>query len=236
MRTDAIIVAAGKGQRMGGRVRKQFMSLDGLPLLLYTLKVFEEFEGIDHVHLVLNREDFEYCMEELIQKYGIGKVFQLVPGGKRRQDSVWNGLKAIEGRCDMVIVHDGVRPFVSFDILRRLMAAMKKAQAVITAIPALDTVKRVDGRGYVAETLPRNALFHIQTPQGFRYEVITEAYRRALKEGIQGTDDAYFVERMGIRVRAIEGSPFNIKVTTPEDIALAHYILQEGKFSWRTPT
>jgi 2-C-methyl-D-erythritol 4-phosphate cytidylyltransferase len=236
MRTDAIIVAAGKGQRMGGRVRKQFMSLDGLPLLLYTLKVFEEFEGIDHVHLVLNREDFEYCMEELIQKYGIGKVFQLVPGGKRRQDSVWNGLKAIEGRCDMVIVHDGVRPFVSFDILRRLMAAMKKAQAVITAIPALDTVKRVDGRGYVAETLPRNALFLIQTPQGFRYEVITEAYRRALKEGIQGTDDAYFVERMGIRVRAIEGSPFNIKVTTPEDIALAHYILQEGKFAWRTPT
>ena len=233
MKTVALILAAGKGQRMRGRVKKQFIPLKGMPLLFYTLKAFEEFEGIEHMYLVLDEGDFEYCKGEIIQKYGITKVSQLVPGGERRQDSVWNGLKAMEGHCDMVIVHDGVRPFVSPDILKRLMAAMKDVQAVVTAIPAQDTIKRVDGSGNVVDTLQRNALFHIQTPQGFRYGIIKEAYKKALREGIQGTDDAYFVERMGIRVKVIEGSYFNIKITTPEDIALAHYVLRSGKFASR---
>ncbi len=233
MKTGALIAAAGKGQRMRGRVKKQFIPLKGMPLLFYALKTFEEFEGIESMYLVLDKGDFEYCMGEIIQKYGIRKVSQLVPGGERRQDSVWNGLKAMEGYCDMVIVHDGVRPFVSPEILKRLMAAMEDAQAVVTAVPALDTIKRVDGMGIVLDTLQRNTLFHIQTPQGFRYDLIKEAYTRALKEGILGTDDAYFVERMGIPVKVIEGSPFNIKITTPEDIVLAHYILQEGKFARR---
>lgn len=235
MKTDALIAAAGKGQRMGGRVRKQFISLRGMPLLYYALKPFEEFEGIEHMYLVLDEGDFDYCKREIIQKYGIKKVVQLVPGGDRRQDSVWNGLTAMEGHCDVVIVHDGVRPFVSPGILNRLMAAMKDVQAVVTAIPARDTIKRVDGRGNVLDTLQRNTLFHIQTPQGFRYEVIKEAYKRAFKEGIRGTDDAYFVERMGIQVKVVEGSYFNIKITTPEDIAMAHYILEAGKFDWGVP-
>lgn len=234
MKTDALIVAAGKSQRMRKRVKKQFISLKGIPLLFYTLKAFEEFDGVENMYLVLDEGDFEYCMGEIIQKYGIRKVSRLVPGGERRQDSVWNGLKAMEGHCDMVIVHDGVRPFVSPEILKRLTAAMKDAQAVVTAIPALDTIKRVDGTGIVVNTLQRNTLFHIQTPQGFRYALIQEAYETALKEGIQGTDDAYFVERMGMPVKVIEGSSFNIKITTPEDISLAHYILQEGKAAWRT--
>ncbi|UCD70757.1 MAG: 2-C-methyl-D-erythritol 4-phosphate cytidylyltransferase [Syntrophobacterales bacterium] len=233
MKTDALIAAGGKGQRMGGRMKKQFISLKGMPLLFYTLKAFEEFEGIEQVCLVLDEGDFEYCRGEIIQKYGITKVSQLVRGGERRQDSVWNGLKAMEGHCDTVIIHDGVRPFVSPDMLKRLMAAMEDVQAVVTAIPAQDTIKRVDGGGNVVDTLQRNTLFHIQTPQGFRYSVIKDAYQKALKEGIEGTDDASFVERMGIRVKVIEGSPFNIKITTPEDIALAHYILKEGKFAWR---
>lgn len=235
MKTDILIAAAGKGQRMGGRVKKQFISLRGMPLLCYALKAFEEFGGIEHMYLVLDEGDFDYCKREIIQKYGIKKVVQLVPGGDRRQDSVWNGLKAMEGHCDMVIVHDGVRPFISPGILNRLMAAMKDVQAVVPAVPARDTIKRVDGRGNVLDTLQRNTLFHIQTPQGFRYEVIKEAYKRAFKEEIRGTDDAYFVERMGIQVKVVEGSYFNIKITTPEDIALAHYILQAGKFDWRVP-
>jgi 2-C-methyl-D-erythritol 4-phosphate cytidylyltransferase len=235
MRTDALIAAAGKGRRMGGKVKKQFISLGGMPLLLYTLKAFEEFEGIEHIHLVLDGGDFEYCRREIIQKYGIKKVIQLVPGGDRRQDSVWNGLKAMEGHCDTVIVHDGVRPFVSAGIFTRLLEAMEDVQAVVTAIPAQDTIKRVDGSGNVLDTLQRNTLFHIQTPQGFRYDVITEAYKRAIEEGIWGTDDAYFVERMGIQVKVIEGSSFNIKITTPEDIALAHCILKAGNFDWRIP-
>jgi 2-C-methyl-D-erythritol 4-phosphate cytidylyltransferase len=235
MRTDALIAAAGKGRRMGGKVKKQFISLGGMPLLLYTLKAFEEFEGIEHIYLVLDGGDFEYCRREIIQKYGIKKVIQLVPGGDRRQDSVWNGLKAMEGRCDTVIVHDGVRPFVSAGIFTRLLEAMEDVQAVVTAIPAQDTIKRVDGSGNVLDTLQRNTLFHIQTPQGFRYDVIMEAYKRAIEEGIWGTDDAYFVERMGIQVKVIEGSSFNIKITTPEDIALAHCILKAGNFDWRIP-
>lgn len=234
MKTVALIVAAGKGERMRGRVKKQFIPLKGMPLLYYTLKAFEEFEGIENMYLVLDEGDFEYCAREIIQKYGIKKVSQFVPGGERRQDSVWNGLKAMEGRCHMVIVHDGVRPFVSPEILKRLTAAMIDAQAVVTAIPALDTIKRVDGTGIVVDTLQRNTLFHVQTPQGFRFDLIQEAYERALREGIQGTDDAYFVERMGMPVKVVEGSSFNIKITTPEDIALAHYILQEGKVAWRT--
>ena len=231
MKTDALIAAAGKGQRMGGKMKKQFITLNGKPLLLYTLKAFEEFVGIEHMYLVLDEGDFEYCKGEIIQKYGITKVSQLIPGGERRQDSVWNGLKAMEGHCDMVIIHDGARPFVSPDILKRLMKAMKDVQAVVTAIPARDTIKRVDERGNVVDTLRRNTLFHIQTPQGFRYDVIKEAYKKALKEGIQGTDDAYFVERMGMRVKVIEGSSFNIKITTPEDIALAHSLLRSWKFA-----
>ena len=234
MKTVALIVAAGKGERMRGRVKKQFIPLKGMPLLYYTLKAFEEFEGIENMYLVLDEADFEYCAREIIQKYGIKKVSQFVPGGERRQDSVWNGLKAMEGRCHMVIVHDGVRPFVSPEILKRLTAAMIDAQAVVTAIPALDTIKRVDGTGIVVDTLQRNTLFHVQTPQGFRFDLIQEAYERALREGIQGTDDAYFVERMGMPVKVVEGSSFNIKITMPEDIALAHYILQEGKVAWRT--
>ena len=234
MKTVALIVAAGKGERMRGRVKKQFIPLKGMPLLYYTLKAFEEFEGIENMYLVLDEGDFEYCAREIIQKYGIKKVSQIVPGGERRQDSVWNGLKAMEGRCHMVIVHDGVRPFVSPEILKRLTAAMIDAQAVVTAIPALDTIKRVDGTGIVVDTLQRNTLFHVQTPQGFRFDLIQEAYERALREGIQGTDDAYFVERMGMPVKVVEGSSFNIKITMPEDIALAHYILQERKVAWRT--
>ncbi len=234
MKTGALIVAAGKGERMRGRVKKQFIPLKGMPLLYYTLKAFEEFEGIENIYLVLDEGDFEYCAREIIQKYGIKKVSQFVPGGERRQDSVWNGLKAMEGRCHMVIVHDGVRPFVSPEILKRLTAAMIDAQAVVTAIPALDTIKRIDGTGIVVDTLQRNTLFHVQTPQGFRFDLILEAYEKALREGIQGTDDAYFVERMGVPVKVVEGSSFNIKITTPEDIALAHYILQEGKVAWRT--
>jgi 2-C-methyl-D-erythritol 4-phosphate cytidylyltransferase len=233
MKTSALIAAAGRGQRMGGRVKKQFISLGGVPLLLYALRAFEDFRGIEHIYLVLDEGDFEYCHREIIQKHGIEKVAQLVPGGNRRQDSVWNGLKAMEGRCDMVMVHDGVRPFVSSDILERLMAAMRDFQAVVTGVPARDTIKRVDGRGTILDTLKREALFHIQTPQGFRYDIIKEAYERALKERMEGTDDAYFVERMGIQVRVIEGSPFNIKITTREDIDLAQSILRAGKFHWR---
>ena len=229
--TDALIVAAGEGQRMGGKVKKQFIPLNGVPLILYALKAFEEFRDIRHIYLVLEEVDFDYCMKEIVEKHGIRKVPRLIPGGDRRQDSVWNGLQAIEGHCDIVIVHDGVRPFVSSDILTRLMAAMKTAQAVITGVPAFDTVKRVDERGNVIDTLQRDTLFYIQTPQGFRYDVLREAYRRAMGEGIQGTDDAYFVERMGIEVKVIEGSPLNIKITIPEDITLAHFILQENKLS-----
>jgi 2-C-methyl-D-erythritol 4-phosphate cytidylyltransferase len=235
MKTDALITAAGKGRRMGEKMKKQFISLGGIPLLLYTLKAFEEFEGIEHIHLVLDGGDFEYCRREIIQRYGVKKVIQLVPGGDRRQDSVWNGLKAMEGHCDTVIIHDGVRPFVSAAILKRLLAAMEDVQAVVTAIPAQDTIKRVDRSGNVLDTLRRNTLFHIQTPQGFRYDVITEAYKRAIEEEIWGTDDAYFVERMGVQVKVIEGSSFNIKITTPEDIALAHSILKAGNFDWRIP-
>ena len=225
--TSALIVAAGSGKRIGGELEKQFLSLCDFPLLKHTLKVFEDCVHVDQILLVVSRERIEYCKREILNKFGFKKVLELVPGGERRQDSVYNGLKRLnEG---IVLVHDGVRPLLDPKLLIKVIRECEKYHAVIPVIRIGNTVKRVNGT-FVQETMDREKIRFAQTPQCFQYSLIRKAYDRAYKEGFKATDDASLVERLGVRVKTIEGSHENIKVTTKSDLLFAESVLK-GRFS-----
>jgi len=214
----AIIVAAGIGKRMKSEVPKQFLSLKGKPILAHTLSCFQKAVVVDQIILVVNPNWQEESRQ--IASF-FNKVVHIVAGGKRRQDSVWAGLQAVEE--GIVLVHDGVRPFVTPALIERVVKATKKWGAVVPALPAKETVKWVE-ESVVKKTLPREFIYLVQTPQGFRYELLKEAYLRlGDKENV--TDDASLVERLGIKVCVIAGEPFNLKITTPEDLKWAEMIL-----------
>ena len=226
MRTIAIIPAAGFGVRMKANIPKQFLKLDGKPILSITLEKFNSCPLVDGIILAVPADDIDFCTKEIVVKYNLNKVIKIVAGGKRRQDSVRSGIKAIEGECDHVLIHDGVRPFVAIETINRSIEAIKNERAVITAIPAKDTVKEVDEKGYVAKTHDRRLLWLIQTPQVFRYDDIRNAHQKAETEGWdEMTDDAMLMEKLGIPVKVVEGSEDNIKVTTPHDLEYAELIL-----------
>jgi len=229
----AIILAAGSGKRMKSDVKKQYIALLGKPLIYYSLKAFEE-SFIDEIVLVVSPGDIEYCQSEIVDKYGFKKVVHIVEGGKERYNSVFNGIKAA-GECDYIFIHDGARAFVDADILGRCLEAVKESRACVAGMPAKDTIKLADGEGFVKETLNRNLLWTIQTPQVFEKSLIEECYQQLidseeqlLAKGIAITDDTMAVETFSeVKVRLVEGSYNNIKVTTPEDIALGEAILGE---------
>jgi 2-C-methyl-D-erythritol 4-phosphate cytidylyltransferase len=226
VKTAAIITAAGAGIRMGGDQAKQFMELDGRPLLAVTLERFERSPDIEGIVLVVPRGKVDDCRDQIVRKYNLTKVVKVVAGGKRRQDSVRLGLEATKGHYPFVLIHDGVRPLVSPDLISRIVRAMNQYRAVIPALAARETIKEADRAGLVVKTHDRRALWLVQTPQAFRYEDILEAHRRALKEHWEEmTDDALLVERTGIPVQIIEGSEENIKITTPRDLELARFLI-----------
>jgi 2-C-methyl-D-erythritol 4-phosphate cytidylyltransferase len=228
MKTAAIITAAGAGIRMGADQAKQFMDLDGRPLLAVTLERFDRSPDIDGILLVVPPGRVDYCRKEMVKKYDFAKVERVLAGGERRQDSVRLGLEATEGRYPLVLIHDGVRPFVPLDLISRVVAAMNEYRAVVPALPARETIKESDSAGLVARTHDRRALWLVQTPQAFRYGDILEAHHRALKENWEEmTDDALLVERTGVPVKIIEGSEENIKITTPRDLELARFLLRK---------
>lgn len=230
MRTIAIIPAAGFGVRMKAEIPKQFLKLDGKPILVVTLEKFNSCSLVDGIILVVPADDVDFCKKEIVEKYRLNKVLKITAGGKRRQDSVRAGIKAIEGGCDCVLIHDGVRPFVNPETIKKSIEAIKDERAVITAVPAKDTVKRVDESGYVAETYERRLLWLIQTPQAFRYDDILNAHIRAETEAWdEVTDDAILMEKLGIPVKIVQGSEENIKVTTPHDLEYAEFLLGKGK-------
>ncbi len=250
MKADAIIVSAGKGRRfaegkakgseygstrpvrgsMGiDRGKKQFHLLAGKPLLAYTLDKFEACPLIRSVILVVGQEDMDHCLEEIVERYGYQKVSQIVPGGKRRQDSVRKGIDALSGDVDVVVIHDGVRPFVTRELIEESIHSAFRFEAALVAMPVKDTIKIVHADGTVVKTLDRESLWQIQTPQAFRVNLIKEAHRRATEEGFVGTDDASLVERLGVKVHVIPGSYSNLKITTPEDLILAEFFLQTRK-------
>lgn len=230
MKTIAIIPAAGFGVRMNAKIPKQFLELDGKPILAVTLEKFNRCSLVDGIIIVVPADDVEFCIKEIVEKFGIDKAVKVTAGGKRRQDSVRAGIKAIEGRCDYVLVHDGVRPFIKIGTIEDTIGALKNERAVITAIPAKDTVKRVEGEGYVAKTYERKLLWLVQTPQAFRYDDIYNAHMKAEAEKWdEVTDDAVLMEKLGIPVKVVLGSEENIKVTTPHDLEYAGFLLQKGK-------
>lgn len=225
MRTIAIILAGGKGKRMGTPTNKQFLLLDNKPLIAHTLQVFEECRQIDGIYLVANQKDLSAMQEEIIERYKFQKVLKIVIGGRLRQDSVRNGLEAIDSPCDIVVIHDGARPFVSPSFIEKGISLMEMHDAIIPALPVKDTIKVVTKEGFVSKTLDRDSLWYVQTPQTFKYELILKAYRDGQAKRLYGYDDATFLEHMGKKVKVIEGSPYNIKITTPEDLVIAQGML-----------
>jgi len=226
MKADAVIVSAGKGVRFMEGQKKQFYSLGGKPILTHTLDKFETSPLIRSILLVVSQEDMDYCLKEVTEKYKFEKVSQIIPGGKRRQESVKNGIDALPKDTDIVAIHDGVRPFVTKTMIEDSVRSAVRYGAVILAMPVKDTIKMSNPDGTVLKTLDRESLWQIQTPQTFQASVIKEAYRRATEDGFIGTDDASLVERLGVKVHILPGSYTNIKITTPEDLLLANLFLK----------
>ena len=224
----AIILAAGQGKRMGGQVRKQFMELQGKPLLYYSLHCFQESGLIDEILLVTGKDQIEYCIKNVVERYGFSKVVKIVAGGEQRYDSVYEGLKAC-GDSEYVFIHDGARPFVTEEILQRGYEAARKYGTGIAGVLSKDTVKIVDGKKNVIETPLRDRVWIVQTPQIFEYNLVRCAYDRLQlfdKTGI--TDDAMVAEEMGNHtVHMVPGDYTNIKITTPDDLDVAAQFMQK---------
>ena len=228
MKADAIIVSAGKGQRFMEGKKKQFFLLADKPILAHTLDKFENCPLIDSILLVVGQEDMDYCLKEIIEKNRYRKISQIVPGGKRRQDSVKNGMDALSRDANIVVIHDGVRPFVTRGMIEDSIHSAQRFGAVVLAMPVKETIKIANADGTVLKTLDRESLWQIQTPQTFQAHVIKEAYQKATENGFVGTDDASLVERLGMKVHILPGSYTNIKITTPEDLILANLFLRMG--------
>jgi 2-C-methyl-D-erythritol 4-phosphate cytidylyltransferase len=228
MKTAAVIVSAGKGHRLPGEKKKQFLSLEGKPILCHTLDPFEACPSIDFIHLVVGREDMTYTLREIVEAYGYRKISQIVPGGKLRQESVKNGIDTLSSEVDIVAIHDGVRPFVTQRMIEESIQGARQFKAVVLAMPVKETIKRVGPDRTVLKTLDRESLWQIQTPQTFQLDLIRQALHKATEDGFIGTDDASLVERIGGKVHILPGSYTNIKITTPEDLILGHLILKMG--------
>ena len=227
----AIILAAGKGSRMKSDIQKQYLLIKDRPVLYYSLKAFED-SFIDEIVLVTGAEEISYCRDEIVKKYAFTKVTKIVAGGKERYHSVYAGLQAIED-CDYVFIHDGARPFVTEQILTRAYETVKKEHACVVGMPVKDTIKLADESGYAADTPRRDLLWIVQTPQVFSFSLIKEAYtvflkqeQELLSQGIKMTDDAMVAEMFSDKkIRLVEGSYENIKITTPEDLRIAEALL-----------
>lgn len=229
----AIVLAAGSGTRMGSPVKKQYMELCGLPVVVHSLRQFEENPQIYSVVLVTGKEDLQYALSMSL-KYELHKVKNIVEGGDMRFRSVYNGLRAVDPDTDYLLIHDGARPMLSQELIDRCCREVAIAKACVAAVPVKDTIKRADKEGFAAETLDRSALYSVQTPQAFSYPLFVEAYRKLLHtiqeyhpDVSKITDDAMIVEGMTDRkIRLIPGDYRNIKITTPEDMLVAEAFLQ----------
>ena len=227
MRVATIIPAAGMGLRMRSQISKPYLLLAGKPILAPTLEVFEAVKEVQEVTVVAHPDDLDYCREEVIGAYGFKKVLRLVPGGKERQDSVYHALKALqqEDDLDIILVHDGVRPFITPEQIRLVIKAARSHGGAILGLPAQDTLKRVNPQKKVIHTLDRKDIWQIQTPQGFQAGLLRRAFVEAYSRNFYGTDEASLLEEMGHQVAVIPGDPWNLKITTPDDLRLAEALL-----------
>ena len=221
----AVVPAAGCGTRMGNETPKQFLQLGDVPLLVHVLRVFESSRTISEIVVVVPPDGVTSCREDFLPPFAFSKISTVTAGGARRQDSVWNGLQAVDKRTKIVVVHDAVRPFVTGAMVEDVVDGARTHGAAIVAIPLHDTVKRAAPDGMIDTTLDRQRLWSAQTPQAFDVELLREAHRSSQEAGVEATDDAFLVERLGHRVSIVNGSPDNIKVTRPEDLVMGEAIL-----------
>ena len=222
----AIVLAAGQGKRMNSNIQKQFLEVNGYPVLYYALHCFQNSPQIHDIILVTGKDVVSYCKEEIVGKYGFSKVSAVIEGGKERYDSVYAGLLACEN-SDYVFIHDGARPFISEEILQRGLEGVKKTGACVIGMPSKDTVKIADENGFIKETPERKLVWNIQTPQIFAYELIRGAHESIRTKDMSAiTDDAMVVEHeTGVKIVLAEGSYKNIKIPTPEDLLTAEAFL-----------
>ena len=224
----AVIVAAGKGKRMGTEISKQFLPLRGKEILAHTVEKFEHAENIRDIVLVTGQDSLQ-DVQDMAQEYGWQKIISVVAGGKERQDSVWNGLLAVSEDTEIVLIHDGVRPFVTEDILNLSIETAVEMGGCVAGVPAKDTIKVCNSENISVDTPDRSTLWQIQTPQTFQKERIVKAYKQAKDAGFIGTDAASLAEYSGYPVKVIMGSYRNIKITTQEDLLIGEAFLKEGQ-------
>lgn len=220
----ALVVAGGKGKRMNSGINKLFLRIKDKPILAYTLEVLQKSKYIDYIVLVVAEDEIAYCKDEIVEKYNINKLFKIVAGGEGRQQSVFNGLKVVES-CDIVLIHDGARPFVSDKIIYDGIKYAEIYGASACGVKPKDTIKIKDDLGFSKGTANRNELFCVQTPQCFKLELIKKAHSNAIEKGLSVTDDTMVVEYFGSKVFLYEGSYNNIKITTPEDMFIGERII-----------
>lgn len=225
MTAAAIITAGGRGVRFGSDAPKQFAALGGKPLLAHSVETFSSLDIISEIVLVAPDDWVPYVEKEIAGIPG-SRVSRVVPGGAERQHSVENGFNSLLGEPDVVVVHDGVRPFASASLIEEVIREAYNHGAALAALPAGDTVKKAGETGLVESTVPRDTLWLAQTPQAFRYGVLREAFEKAREDGFLATDEALLAERIGSQVKLVKGSPHNIKITTREDLALGELLLK----------
>ena len=226
MHVNVVIVAAGKGTRLQSELPKPFLSVAGRPILVHTLRRFTPIEMVRRIVVVVAAEREALCREVLHTHGPWPQPIAVIHGGAERQDSVRNGLAALETQCEIVVIHDAARPFISVEAIQRSIEAASEAGSAVVAIPVRDTIKRADAQHTIRETVSRHDLWLAQTPQTFQVGVIRAAHQWAQQRGIAGTDDATLVEQMGRPVRIVPGDALNFKITTPDDLALAQAVLQ----------
>jgi 2-C-methyl-D-erythritol 4-phosphate cytidylyltransferase len=225
-RIAALIPAAGSGRRMGGAIPKPFLLLGAREILARTLDVFEACGAIHEVWIIVAPEHTTFCQQAIVERYGFQKVKGVVTGGATRQESVWYGLQRLGGNVDLVVVHDGVRPFVTDTMLNDTIHQAALYGAAITAVPVKDTLKRVSETGDVEATVPRDRLWRVQTPQAFLRHLLQAAFLYAWDRGVMATDEAGLLESFGKNVKVVLGLESNIKVTTPDDLLFAENVLR----------
>lgn len=226
-----VIAAAGTGSRMGSPINKQYLLLNGRPVLAYSLDLFEQYDPIDEVIIVAKSAEVEFCEQEIVKKYGYRKVSRVVAGGSERQDSVWAGLNHLDNRTAYVAVHDGARPLLSLELLDSLYKEARQWGAAIPGILAKDTLKMIDRDGFVSHTLDRTSVIAVQTPQIFQFHKLKKAYQEAGNDNYRATDDASLFEKYMGRVKVVAGQNDNLKITAPEDIIIAEGLLKARRHS-----
>lgn len=224
--TRAIIPAAGMGRRMKTMINKPYLNLKGKPILAHTLDVFEGCDMIAEIILVINKNEFNLCQEEILTSYKFKKV-RLIEGGETRQESVYQGLQALDEKTtDLVMVHDGARPLLKESIIRASILETSKCKATTVGVASKNTIKVINKDGIVDYTPNRDRLIEIQTPQTFAIQLLRKAHQKARDEGIMGTDDAFLVEALSYPIKIVSGDYSNIKITTPEDLMIAEAMME----------